>query len=67
MDASSYTQQIVNVVEKYCKRFYIRANRCERITKQLLQNQNGKTIEIENIVYKVCSIEYQSFRKVQER
>jgi hypothetical protein len=62
MDAGSYTKEIVKVVEKHCNRFYIRANRCESLTKQLLENQEWETVEINNIVYEVCSIEYQPFR-----
>lgn len=61
MDAGSYTKKIVQVVEKYCKRFYIRANRCEQLTKELLQNRDWEKVEINNIVYEVCSIEYQPF------
>lgn len=66
MDAGSYTNEIVKVVEKYCKKFYIRANRCESLTKQLLQNQDWETVEINNIVYQVCSIEYQPFSSGKE-
>jgi len=61
MDAGSYTKDIVRVVEKYSKYFYIRANRCESLTQQLIQNQDWETVEINNIVYEVCSIEYQPF------
>ena len=66
MDAGSYTKKIVNVVEKYCKTFYIRANRCESLTKQLMQNQDWETVEINNIVYEVCSIEHQPFSSNNE-
>jgi hypothetical protein len=61
MDAGSYTKRIVKVVEKFCKRFYIRANRCEHLTNELLQNRQWEKVEINNIVYEVCSIEYQPF------
>ena len=61
MDAGSYTKKIVNVAEKYSKRFYIRANRCGHLTKELLQNRQWEKVEINNIVYEVCSIEYQPF------
>ncbi len=67
MDAGSYTKKIVGVVERYCKKFYIRANRCESLTKQLLQNQDWETVEINNIVYEVCSIEYQPFSDGKEK
>jgi hypothetical protein len=61
MDAGSYTKRIVKVVERFCKKFYIRANRCEHLTNELLQNRNWEKVEINNIVYEVCSIEYQPF------
>jgi hypothetical protein len=61
MDAGSYTKRIVKVVEKFCKKFYIRANRCEHLTNELLQNRQWEKVEINNIVYEVCSIEYQPF------
>lgn len=61
MDAGSYTKKIVQVVEKYSKRFYIRANRCEQLTRELLQNRDWEKVEINNIVYEVCSINYQPF------
>jgi len=61
MDAGSYTKGIVKVVERSCEKFYIRANRCEHLTNELLQNRNWEKVEINNIVYEVCSMEYQPF------
>jgi hypothetical protein len=61
MDAGSYAKEIVEVVEKYSKNFYIRANRCESLTATLLQHQNWEKVEINNINYEVCSIEYEPF------
>jgi len=61
MDAGSYAKDIIEVVEKYSNYFYIRANRCESLTTTLLQNQDWKKVEINNINYEVCSIEYQPF------
>jgi hypothetical protein len=61
MDAGSYSKKIVKIVEKYSKLFYIRANRCESLTTMLLQNRNWEVVEINNIIYEVCSIEYQPF------
>ncbi len=61
MDAGSYSKKIVQVVEKYSKEFYIRANRCEQLTKELLQNRDWAKVEINNIIYDVCSINYQPF------
>lgn len=61
MDAGSYAKEIVEVVEKYSKKFYIRANRCGNLTAILLQHQNWKKVEINNINYEVSSIEYEPF------
>lgn len=61
MDAGSYSQEIVEVVQENSNLFYIRANRCESLTQQLLSVQKWETVEINNIVYEVCSIDYQPF------
>ncbi len=61
MDAGSYTREIVETVEKNSKCFYIRANRCAALTKQLLGHQDWETVEINNIIYEVCSLDYQPF------
>lgn len=61
MDAGSYAKEIIEVVEKYSKNFYIRANRCESLTHTLLQHQNWEKVEINYINYEVCSIEYEPF------
>jgi hypothetical protein len=61
MDAGSYTKRIVQTVAEFCKKFYIRANRCEHLTNELIKNREWEIVEINNIVYEVCSIEYQPF------
>jgi len=61
MDAGSYSKKIVKVVEKNSNYFYIRANRCERLTTLLLKNTSWEKAEINNIQYELCSIEYQPF------
>jgi hypothetical protein len=66
MDAGSYAKKIVDVVEKYSKLFYIRANRCESLTAQLLANTTWEEVEINTIKYEVCSIEYQPFSYEKE-
>ena len=66
MDAGSYAKEIVEVVEKYSKNFYIRANRCESLTATLFQHQNWEKVEINNINYEVCSIEYEPFRSKKD-
>jgi hypothetical protein len=61
MDAGSYTKEIIETVAKYSNTFYIRANRCESLTAQLLEHQSWESVSINNINYEVCSIEYQPF------
>lgn len=62
MDAGSYSREIVEVVEKYSDKFYIRANRCDFLTDALLENTVEWTKEeINHIEYEVCSIDYQPF------
>lgn len=61
MDAGSYTKDIVDVVAKNNRLFYIRANRSEGLTKELLENQKWETIEINKIIYEVCSLDFQPF------
>ncbi|MBN2663729.1 MAG: IS1380 family transposase [Bacteroidales bacterium] len=69
MDAGSYSKEIIEVVEKYSKNFYIRANRCESLKRTLLQHENWEKTEINNINYELCSIEYEPFtsKKDQEK
>lgn len=63
MDAGSYSQKIVDVVEANSKLFYIRANRCADLTQKLIENKNWRKVEINNIIYEVCSIDYKPFSK----
>lgn len=65
MDAGSYTKAIVETVAKYSQKFYIRANRCESLTKELLGHENWENVEINNINYEVCSLEYQPFSYIK--
>ena len=62
MDAGSYSLEIVKVVEENSNLFYIRANRCAALTKELLGNPDWDIVEINNIIYEVCSIEYTPFK-----
>ncbi len=62
MDAGSYSKEIVETVEKNSKLFYIRANRCAALTKQLFEKKDWETVEINNIIYEVCTLDYQPFK-----
>lgn len=61
MDAGSYSQNIVDVVARYSRLFYIRANRCDTLTDRLLEHKEWEKVEINPINYEVCSIDYQPF------
>lgn len=61
MDAGSYTREVVEVVAKHSKLFYIRANRCEALYSTMLQLQDWEHVEINHRKYEVCSIDYQPF------
>ena len=37
MDAGSYSEEIIKVVDKYSRLFYIRANKCDTLTKEIQQ------------------------------
>jgi hypothetical protein len=66
MDAGSYAKEIVDVVEKYSKNFYIRANRCETLMSTLSRLKTWKKVEINYISYEVCSIEYEPFKNKKD-
>lgn len=61
MDAGSYSEEIIKVVDKYSKQFYIRANKCEALTKQILEIDNWEEVEINHIKYQVASIRFTNF------
>jgi len=61
MDAGSYSQEIVKVVAKYSKLFYIRANKCETLTEKIKQINNWQNIEINFKEYQVASIPFTNF------
>ena len=61
MDAGSYSEEIVKVVDKYSKLFYIRANKCETLTEKIRQITDWKTVEINFKNYQVASIPFTNF------
>ena len=61
MDCGSYTSAIVKVLEKFSKKFYLRAMRCDKLEQMLWQVSKWDKIEINYKPYEVCSIEYQPF------
>jgi hypothetical protein len=61
MDAGSYSEEIIKVVDKYSKLFYIRANKCETLTEEIRQITDWQTVEINHIKYQVTSIPFTRF------
>jgi hypothetical protein len=65
MDAGSYSQDIIDVVSKNSRLFYIRANKCFSLTERIRQIDSWQTIEIEHKKYQVASLPFTAF--FQER
>jgi len=63
MDAGSYSKEIIDVVDKYSKKFYIRANKSEHLFEQIKEIKNWQTVEINYINYEVASIPFIQFYK----
>ncbi|GHU63122.1 hypothetical protein FACS1894123_05280 [Bacteroidia bacterium] len=61
MDAGSYSKEIIDVVSKYSKLFYIRANRSGEMTKQIRQITDWQRVEINYKEYEVASIPFKQF------
>ena len=61
MDAGSYSEDIVRVVNKYSKRFYIRANKCEALTEKIKQITDWQSVEINYKEYHLASIPFTNF------
>jgi len=61
MDAGSYAKDIIDVVAKNSKKFYIRANKSENLFEQIKQITDWKTVEINHIEYQVASIPFTQF------
>jgi len=61
MDAGSYSKEIVEVVAKNSRLFYIRANKCETLTEEIRQITDWQTVEINHIQYQVASRPFTRF------
>ena len=61
MDAGSYAKDIIDVVSKHSKLFYIRANRSESMYEQICQIEDWKEVEINFKPYEVASIPFRQF------
>jgi hypothetical protein len=61
MDCGSYSKEIVSVVEKYSKMFYIRAQKCANLEEKVREIENWEKVRINYKDYEVASIEYYPF------
>jgi len=61
MDCGSYKKEVVEVVEKHSRYFYIRAMKCEAMRKEILAISEWEEVEINNINYEVASVDYAPF------
>lgn len=63
MDAGSYAKDSIDVVAKYSKLFYIRANKSEEVFRQVSAIPNWETVEINYKNYEVASIPFTQFHE----
>jgi hypothetical protein len=61
MDAGSYSEEIIKVVSKYSRLFYIRANKSESLTEEIRQIIDWQTVEINFKEYRVTSVPFTRF------
>jgi hypothetical protein len=61
MDSGSYSKEIIEVVAKNSRFFYIRANRCQTLTEEIRKIENWETVTINFIDYQVASIPFTAF------
>ena len=61
MDAGSYSKDIINKVASNSKLFYIRANKCAEIFRQIIEIEKWGTVEINYKIYEVASISFTQF------
>ncbi|MCO5249767.1 MAG: IS1380 family transposase [Chitinophagales bacterium] len=61
MDAGSYAKDIIDIVSKYSRLFYIRANKSESMYEQICQIENWEKVRINFKSYEVASIPFSQF------
>jgi len=61
MDAGSYSKEIIDVVDKYSKLFYIRANKSVGLFEQIRGISDWQTVEINFKNHEVASIPFVQF------
>lgn len=61
MDAGSYSKEIIDVVDKFSKSFYIRSNKSSSIFEQISEIKEWQSVEINYAKYEVASISFTQF------
>jgi len=61
MDAGSYSKDIIRVVASNSKSFYIRANKCAELFRQMTEIKTWESVEINYINYEVASVPFAQF------
>lgn len=61
MDCGSFSKDILKTVEPNCERFYIRAQRCAELSKQIKEVEKWETVRVGLLDVEVCSIEHAPF------
>lgn len=63
MDCGSYSKEIIKVVEKYSRHFYIRARKSCEMYRQIQEVKQWRLVEINHIRYEVASIPFTLFEQ----
>lgn len=63
MDAGSYIKEIIEVVAKNSKLFYIRANKSDTVFEQVQEISDWTNIELNYKTYQVASIKFKQFNE----
>ncbi len=66
MDAGSYSKEIIEVVAKNSKTFYIRANKSHNVFEQIQEISDWKYIEVNHKQYQVGSMKFKQFMSEKE-
>lgn len=61
MDAGSYSKDIINEVASNSKLFYIRANKCAELFRQIIGIEKWERVEINYKIYEVASMRFTQF------
>jgi len=61
MDCGSFSEEIIRMTHGYCKKFYIRASRCQSLYEEMTLIADWEKVEINFDNYEVTSIPFTSF------